>query len=88
MERYTASSSLSNVLYRVSAGVIFLEKKEMDARHHCCVVGGQLRRLCLKRLSSGRWGIGGGVGEEGGIGQGILRSIEGSYCGVSPDECL
>ncbi len=29
MAKYTASSSLSNVLYRVSAGVIFREKKEM-----------------------------------------------------------
>ena len=38
MERYTASSSLSNVLYRVSAGFIFLEKKEMgcQAPLMCC----------------------------------------------------
>ena len=37
MERYTSSSSLSNVLYRVSAGFIFLEKEMgCQAPLMCC----------------------------------------------------
>ena len=56
MDRYTASSSRSKVLYLVSARVILCEKNEMGCHVPCIAVAAQLSLPYQMHLSSGRWG--------------------------------